>query len=148
MKALELYRWIAGSMADFTSQFKNNESLFRQAREYWSKLEATSVIILMIFIIVGITMTTLYYGPYNNLPGRHFRPIHWLYFLGATFLVTLLLTWCCVGCLEPSSLHGVDVLHFKLAIGNAIYASILYLIFSWVWCQLNLPTNACRIFKI
>jgi len=147
MKLLSFYKWIAGSMADFTSQFKDNEVLFNQARAYWSKLEASSVIVLVIFLVLGIAMAISYYQPYNNSPGRHYKPIHWLYFLCGTFVLTFLLTWCYVHFAVPSSLNGVSMLHLKLALGNALYAAGLYFFCSWIWCQFNLPTNACRIFK-
>ena len=126
MKLLSFYKWIAGSMADFTSQFKDNEVLFNQARAYWSKLEASSVIVLVIFLVLGIAMAISYYQPYNNSPGRHYKPIHWLYFLCGTFVLTFLLTWCYVHFAVPSSLNGVSMLHLKLALGNALYAAGLY----------------------
>lgn len=148
MQVLSLYKWIAGSAANFTSQFKNNENLFNQARAYWSKLEASSVIVLATFIVLGIAMAITYYQPYNNAPGRHYKPAHWLKFFGGTFVVTLLLTWGYLHFAAPSSINGVSVLHLKIALGNALYASGLYFICSWIWCQFNLPTNACRIFKI
>lgn len=148
MKLLSFYKWIAGSMADFASQFNDNEILFNQARAYWSKLEASSVIVLVIFLVLGIAMAIYYYQPYNNSPGRHYKPIHWLYFLGGTFVLTFLLTWCYVHFAVPSSLNGVSMLQSKLALGNALYAAGLYFFCSWIWCQFNLPTNACRILKV
>lgn len=148
MKVLSFYKLIVGSMADFTSQFKNNEVLYRQAIAYWNKLDASSFIVLVIFLVLGTALAISYYLPYNNRPGRHYKPIHWLYFLGITFVLTFLLTWFFVHFAVPSSLKGVFMLHLKLAFANALYASGLYLIWSWLWCQCNLPTNACRIFKI
>ena len=74
MKILSLYKWIAGSMADFTSQFKNNEALYNQARAYWNKLESSSAIILIIMLVLGIALAYTYYVPYNKQPGRHYTP--------------------------------------------------------------------------
>ena len=147
MKFLSFYEWIAGSKADFTSQFKNNEANFNQAKDYWSKLEESSVIVLVIFLVLGIAMAISYYVPYNNCPGRHYKPTHWLYFLGITFVLTFLLTLCYLHFAVSSNLNGVFILHTKLAFGNALYAAGLYFFCSWIWCQFNLPTNACRIFK-
>ena len=39
MKLLELYKWIAGGMPDFTKPFQENEQLYKQAQTFWSKLE-------------------------------------------------------------------------------------------------------------
>ena len=147
MKLLSLYKWAVGSMADFTSQFQDNEVLFNQARAYWNKLEASSIIVLIIFLVLGISMSISYYLPYNNHPGRHYKPIYWLYFWGGTFVLAFLLTWCYVHYAVSSNLSGVPMLQLKLALGNALYASGLDFLCSWIWCQFNLPTNACRIFK-
>ena len=146
MKLLKLYDWIAGSMADFSSQFKNNEALYNQARAFWNKLEGSSSIIVLIFVVLGIALAAFYYKPYNNLPGRHYTPKHWFLFLavtfGATFLLTLGFEYFAV---EPR-LTGALLLEVKIALGNAIYASLLYFVVSVLWCNF-FPTNAYRWFK-
>lgn len=147
MKILSFYKWIAGSMVDFISQFENNETLYNQARSYWSKLESSSAIILLIFIVLGIFLTIYYYQPYNNSSGRHYKPFHWLCFLVGTFLLTFFVTWAFEYFAAPPKLDGSTMLQIKIAIGNAIYASLLYVFCSWVWCQFNIPTNACRFLK-
>lgn len=147
MKFLSLYKWIAGSMTDFTSQFKNNEVLYNQARAYWNKLESSSAIILLIFIVLGIAITICYYQPYNNRPGRHYTPKHWLYFLFGTFILCFIVTLGFEYFAAPPKLTGTTILQLKIAIGNAIYASLLYAFSSWIWCQFNIPTNACRFLK-
>jgi len=148
MKILVIYKWLAGSANGFTSHFKNNEELYNQAKNYWEKLDDASVILLIIFLVLGIAMAVSYYIPYNNRPGRHYTPTHWLYFLVGTFGLTFLLTWCFLFFGVPSGLHGVGMLHFKLALCNAIYATALYFVISWIWCQFQIPTNAFRFLKI
>lgn len=146
MKLLSLYKWIAGSMTDFVNQFKNNEALYNQARAYWNKLESSSSIILIIFLVLGVSMAVCYYQPYNNCPGRHYTPKHWLIFLAITFVLTFFVTWGFEYFAVPPKLDGSTMLQLKIALGNAIYASILYFIVSVVWCM-ALPTNAYRLFK-
>ena len=146
MKLLSFYKWIAGSMTDFVNQFRNNEALYNQARAYWNKLESSSSIILIIFLVLGISMAVFYYQPYNNRPGRHYTPKHWLIFLAITFVLTFFVTWGFEYFAVPPKLDGATMLQLKIALGNAIYASFLYFIVSVVWC-FALPTNAYRIFK-
>ena len=146
MKLLSFYKWIAGSMTDFVNQFKNNEALYNQARAYWNKLESSSSIILIIFLVLGILMAVCYYQPYNNRPGRHYTPKHWLIFLAITFVLTFFVTWGFEYFAVPPKLDGATMLQLKIALGNAIYASLLYFIVSVVWC-FALPTNAYRLFK-
>ena len=146
MKILSFYKWIAGSMTDFINQFKNNEVLYNQARAYWNKLESSSSIILLIFIVLGIAMAVCYYLPYNNRPGRHYTPMHWLIFLAITFVLTFFVTWGFAYIAAKPVLDTTTMLHLKIALGNAIYASLLYFLVSVVWC-FALPTNAYRLFK-
>ena len=147
MKLLKLYDWIAGSMTDFTSHFKNNEALYNQARAFWNKLEGSSSIIVLIFVVLGIALAAFYYKPYNNLPGRHYTPKHWFIFLAITFVITFLLTFGFEYIAVEPRLNGAMLLEIKVALGNAIYASILYFVVSVVWCN-AFPTNAYRWFKL
>lgn len=146
MKLLDFYKWIAGSMIDFVNQFRNNQTLYNQARAYWNKLEGSSTIILIIFLVLGILLAVCYYQPYNNRPGRHYTPKHWLIFLAITFVLTFFVTWGFEYFAIPPKLDGTTMLQLKIALGNAIYASFLYFIVSVIWCFL-LPTNAYRLFK-
>jgi membrane-associated HD superfamily phosphohydrolase len=146
MKILSFYKWIAGSMTDFINQFRNNEVLYNQARAYWNKLESSSSIILLIFIVIGIAMAFCYYQPYNNRPGRHYTPKHWLIFLAITFVLTFFVTWGFEYFAAKPVLDTTTMLQLKIALGNAIYASLLYFVVSVVWC-FAFPTNAYRLFK-
>lgn len=146
MKLLKLYSWISGSMADFTKPFSNNKVLYDQARAFWNKLENSSVIIVLICIVLGVSLTVYYYTSYNNQPGRHYHPKFWLLML----LVTMVLTFCLtlgVECLAAQpKINGAFMLEMKIALGNAIYAAGVYLLTSVVWCN-TLPTNAYRLLK-
>ena len=146
MKILNLYKWIAGSMADFTNQFKNNESLYNQAKAYWDKLDSLSAIIFIILVVLGIAMAYIYYQPYNNKPGRHYHPRHWFYFLLATIILTFLVTWGFEYLAIPPKIKGSGGILLRIAFCNAIYSLIPYIIISIIWCYI-FPTNAYRLFK-
>ena len=66
MKLLKLYGWITGSMADFTKPFSENKALYNQAKGFWNKLENSSLVIVLIFLILGIAWAAYYYTSYNN----------------------------------------------------------------------------------
>ena len=148
MKFLGLYKWIIGTMSDFVKQFQDNETLYNQARNFWGRLEASSIIIVGIFIALGIVMAYTYYKPYNEKPGRHYKPKHWWIFGGITFVVTFVITLMAVYFMVPPKIDGSFVLELKIAVANAIYSSLVYALISWIWCQFNLPTNAYRYLKI
>lgn len=147
MKLLELYSWIAGSMADFTKPFRENEAVYKQARAFWMRLENNSTIIFLICLVLGIAFAAYYYTSYNNQPGRHYTLWHWAGFLLVTFVVTFLVTLGVEYLLVEPKINGAWGLEARIALGNAIYASGFYLLTSIIWCN-ACPTNACRIFKI
>lgn len=147
MKLLEvLYGWIVGSKSDFTRPFRDSEMVLAQANKFWDKLESLSIFLLILFVILGIMIASNYYGPFNNKPGRHYRPRYWFMFMLATMIVTFVLTLMVEFLLCPPRLDGSLVLELKIALGNSIYAIITYLFTSIIWCNL-LPTNAYRILK-
>lgn len=147
MKLLSLYKPFTGPMTDFTNSFINKEHLYNQSTAFCKKLEGSSLIILIIMLFLGIFMAFCYYQPYNNVPGRHYRPQHWLYFLVGTFVLTFLATIGFEYIAIPPKLDGAFVLELRIALGNAIYSSALYFFVSFLWCNYG-PTNACRIFKL
>lgn len=147
MKLLELYEWIAGTQSNFTKPFQQNEALYTQAKTFWKHLEGNTMITITIFVVLGIFLAAIYYKPYNDKPGRHYRPTHWLYFLIVTFVLTLLATWSIEYVAVKPSLNGAVMLEFKVALGNAIYASVLFILTSVIWCN-AFPTNAYRLFKL
>ena len=147
MKLLNLYEWIIGTMSDFAKQFQDNETLYNQARKFWSNLEASSIIIVGIFIVLGIIMAYTYYKPFNDKPGRHYKPKYWWLFLGITFILSFLITLGAAYFMVPPKIDGSFVLELKIALANAIYSIIVYVLISWIWCQFNLPTNAYRYLK-
>lgn len=146
MKLLKLYSWIVGSLADFTRPFRENEAQYKQAKEFWMKLENNSILIFMICIVLGVLFSAFYYTSYNSKPGRHYTLGHWIGFLFVTFAVSFLVTLGVEYLLAEPKINGAWSLEIKIALGNAIYASIFYFVTSVVWCNIG-PTNACRIFK-
>ena len=147
MKAIEFYGWIAGSMSDFTKPFQENEALFNQAKAFWRHLDSPMIMVVVIFVVLGIALAAYYYKPYNDVPGRHYKPKHWFMFLGITFIATFVLTFVVEYIAVKPVLSGAAILEMKIALGNAIYAAGVYFITSVVWCN-ALPTNAYRLFKV
>ena len=147
MKLLGLYKLIIGTMSDFVRQFQDNETLYNQARNFWGKLEASSIIIVGVFIALGLVMAYTYYKPFNEKPGRHYKPKYWWIFCGVTFVLAFGVTLMSVYFMVPPKVDGAFVLELKLAFANAIYSSLVYVLISWIWCQFNLPTNAYRYLK-
>ncbi|WP_291528520.1 hypothetical protein [Bacteroides sp. UBA939] len=147
MKLLKFYQWITGTMSDFTRPFQNNEALYNQARSFWGHLEALSIIIIAICILLGIVMAISYYKPFNDRPGRHYKPIYWGWFLIGTIVLGFVTTLGFEYIAVTPKLNGALILELKIAFANALYSGIIYVLTSWLWCQFNFPTNAYRLIK-
>ncbi len=145
MKLLYLYKWIAGSMTDFTNQFKDNETLYQQARAWWGHLESISIFIVLISVL-GILFAYFYYSPFNEMPKRHYKPRYWFIFMAITLIFTGLITFLFEYIAVEPRLQGSLGIEIKIAIGNAVYATLLYFVTSVIWCNW-LPTNAYRLLK-
>ena len=63
-----------------------------------------------------------------------------------TFVLTFVVTWGFEYFAVKPVLKGAAMLELKIAFGNAIYASIIYLLTSVAWCNW-FPTNAYRLLK-
>lgn len=146
MKLLNLYKWLVGSMTDFINQFKNNQALYQQARAWWGQLESYSFIIVLIAAFLGIFLAACYYKPYNERPGRHYKPKYWLIFMAITLFFTGLITFLFEYIAVEPRLQGSLGVELKIAFGNAMYATLLYFVTSVIWCNW-LPTNAYRLLK-
>ena len=146
MKFIDLY---PGSMTDFTHQFVDNEALFNQAVAFWRGLEGIAGLIFLFAIAMGVFFAVFYYTAWNELPGRHYRPLHWAIWLVVTFIATFLLTWGFEYWQYKPRLEGANAVEIKIALMNGVYALLTYLTVSFVWCNLKaLPTNAYRLLKL
>lgn len=146
MKFLNLYRWIIGTKSGFCNSF-HDDNLYLQAETYWNKLEGFAFIFIAFFIIMGIGIAYLYYCPFNNKPYRHYHPKYWLIFWLSTFVLVWGATFLAELIAFSPKPDGATTLEIKIALANAIYSSLLYLLVSWIWCQFNWPTNAYRFLK-
>lgn len=136
----------AGTKAEFTQHFKDNEALYNKASNFWTNLESLSFIIVLICLILGVSFSVYYYKSYNNYPGRRYTPVHWLIFLVITIIVTFALTWG----FEALAVSPIDKtaqkVEMNIAIGNAVWVILIYLITSVVCCNIG-KTNAYKLFK-
>lgn len=147
MKISRIYTWLAGSQNDFIRQFQDNEELSKLAQSFWSRLEGNLGILLIIAIVIGAITAGLYYMWFNNKPGRHYHPWRWwIPFSVVAFVIVFVLSWLIEFVACGASLRGAIGVQVKVAIVNAIYAGLVYVIVSVIWCN-GLPTNAYRLFK-
>lgn len=148
MNLLTFYKIFTGSQSNFLKQYGSDESLRAQAQTYWSQLNGIMLFVFIIMLVIGIAGAYVYYKPFNNRPGRHYKPLYWGLGLVITFFVSGVLTLCLEYFLCAPTIKGSGTLVGMISLGNAIYSGVLYFITSVLWCNLwPIYTNAYPYLK-
>ena len=143
MKLLNFYPAIPSERA-FVNSF--NENLQGIAKHFWHDLNGIAPFFIVTAIGVGVATCWYYYRPYNNKPGRHYKPSHWFKFMLICFLLTLGVTLGFEHFIK-TTLNGAGMTMFWIALNNALYSIVVYFVMSLMWCNF-LPTKAYRYLKL
>lgn len=146
MKLFDIYTLWIGKESDFCNKFQSQDDLYKQAKDFWETLGNLSFVFLIILLVLGIGSAFFYYTPFNKMAGRHYHPKWWLIFMVICFVSTLLFTLGAAYLFAEPKLDGAFMLEFNLSLVNSIYATVLYLFISWLYCN-YFPTNAYRLLQ-
>ena len=148
MKLKYLYGWIVGKKTAFVNSF-DNDPLQNQADVFWRHLESGTWFYLLAFIIVAIIFAYFYFKPFNNQPGRHFRPRYWVIFGVVSIIVSFLLTLLIAYLAAAPKLQGSFILELKISFANMIYTAVTYFVMSILfWNNVFGKTNAYKLIKL
>ena len=149
MKIIDIYGWGLPKQADFLNHFKHNDTLYNQARALWGKLDSCTVWFIVAFIVLSLVFTIIYYGPYNNKPGRHYKVKHWFIWMMIMAIVTFVVTLVIGLIMVKSPLAARYGLILRVSGINVLYSIGVYFIAALVVCNTPfLKTNAYRFLKI
>ena len=149
MKIVDIYGWGLPKQADFLNDFKNNDTLYDQARALWSKLDACTVWFIAAFVVIALVFAIIYYGPYNNKPRRHYKVKCWLIWMIITATVTFVITLVMGLIMVKSPLSARIGLILCVSGINFLYSIGVYFIAALLVCNMPfLRTNAYRFLKI
>lgn len=144
MKLLNFYQPAIPSERAFLNSFQSD--LQDIAKHFWHDLNGVAPFFIVTALVVGLVTCWYYYGPYNNQPGRHYKPSYWGWFMLICFLGALIATLVIEHVMVKTTFNGAGMTMFWIALQNAVYSTlIVYLPMSFVWCE-ALPTKAYRIF--
>lgn len=136
------------SKGKFLQNFVYNEQLKAQADLVWRQLDGYSLILLIITAVIGIGSASYYYTGYNELPGRHYKVIHWVLWALIAFILSFVSTLVIEYFFIKTNIRtGLTSLYILCALNNAIYCIVLYLFTSFVWCNCW-QTNAYKFLKV
>ena len=136
-----------GSLSKFAQPFKDNEALYNQARAFWRNLEGCSLFLTLAFVVISLVLAWYYYFPFNNQPGRHYKVGYWLGFGSVAAIVTLIASMLIEYAMATPKLDGALAIEMIIAFINALYSSIAYIVFSFVFCKF-FTTNAYPFYKM
>ena len=143
------YGWFGVNYASLIDANKDN-NMGDSAMTAWANLSQLTLLFFVGMVLISFLSAIYYYTEYNNLPKRHYTPKQWLLVGLGTIALIFGLTFICAYCLEKTdAINGLIALELKLSLCNALYAAGIYLLVSFIWCNVpELPTNAYRILKI
>lgn len=150
MKLKYLYGWWVGKKATFVNSFDDNEQLRAQAETFWKNLEGGTLFYIIAFIAVAALLAYLYFKPFNEMPGRHFRPRYWGIFgliaMAVSFGLTLLIAYLSA----PHSPKGYLHIELMLSLANMVYTGLTYFIVMSLlfWNNVFGKTNAYKLIKL
>lgn len=141
------YEYFVGSKVSFLKPYQGDgqEALYQQASMFWDKLDSLAVLYVFAFLLIGIAMAYSYYGPFNNQPGRHYKPQYWwCFFIVCAVLCFAVTLGVAIG-FAGTKFSGTFLVEFKLALLNAAYSLVVYWLSSIAWCKSG-KTNAYKLF--
>jgi len=148
MKLKYLYGWWVGKKAAFVNSFGENEQLRAQAETFWRHLESGTLFYILAFIIVAVLLAYLYFKPFNDMPGRHFRPRYWVIFGVISMVASFVLTLGIAYFTAAPKLQGTWPIELKLSLANCVYTGLLYFTVVSI-CFWNFSkTNAYKFIKL
>lgn len=143
------YGWFGVKSSSLIDANKDN-NMGDSAMIAWANLSQWTLLFFAGMFLMTFLLAIYYYTEYNNQPKRHYTPKQWLLMGLGTIASIFVLTFLCAYCLEKTdAINGLIALELKLSLCNALYAAGIYLLVSFIWCNVpELPTNAYRILKI
>lgn len=127
---LTVLTWFTSKKA-YLANYADNESAKKAATRLWNSIDGGDWIPFVIMIVLTVLYCWGYFFPYNNIPGRHYRPVHWFGFGLCNFVSVFLITFIVCYMLVPNP--GFDIwLLVKVAFVNTLIALILYYIISTI----------------
>jgi uncharacterized membrane protein len=127
------FYFLLPSKGRFLSNF-DNEELKAQADLLWRQLDGTLFWLFFGALVLGILIAYVYYGPFNERPGRHYQIKWWVLFVVITLGVTLLSSVALEYTMTSTHLKSnVASLFWLCALNNAIYGIVIYLIVSVIY---------------
>lgn len=148
MGMIDFYAWLLPNKNAFLNKYKENDTLYNQALSFWNSLDSACMIFLITSIVMGFIAAVYYYYGYNRLPGRKYKIVHWLIWLGITAIATIGITMLLAYLSVKTNLSDLSSFSLRISLANSIYALAIYFISSFIICNIPTPTNAYRFLKI
>lgn len=151
MKLFDLYGWALPNTAAILAPYKDNEQMTKLIKNFMTSLQSCALWFLLLAVILSIVLFAIYYWPYNNKPGRHYKCQKWASFAGVLaccmFVSTVVI--CAFLRCPIAALWWKTTL--MIALINTLYSVLLYLLCSFILCQIPSSvskTNAYLFMKI
>lgn len=122
---LGILTWFV-SKKDYIAGYANDEDRQKIAKRLFNSVDEASLILVLVMLVLTALICCFYHFPYNNRPGRHYRPFcKRLFFLG-TLVLVFAVTMVCYYFMAKNP--GFDwMLLAKAYLMNTGYAALVYI---------------------
>lgn len=133
MVTLAILSWFT-SRKDFLGLYKDSEAAKNAAVRFWESAEQTEILAVGLMLILSVFICWIYYFPFNNMPGRHYKPSFMCMFMGASIVAVFIFSFLLFLCLVDNSQFNEGFLA-KLSVMNALYGFVVYLLVAFIICK-------------
>ena len=115
---------------EYLAKFANDDSAKNAAAKLWRSIDQCDVCLVVVMAVMTLLVCWFYFFPYNQKPGRHYKPKYWRIFWIVNFVLVLVVSYFMSYAMakNPSFDRG---LLFQVSWVNALYSLVLYWCISW-----------------
>ena len=133
MVTLAILSWFT-SRKEFLGLYKDSEAARNIAIRFWESAEQTEIPAVVLMLIVSAVICWIYYFPFNNMPGRHYKPSYMFAFMGVSTVAVFILSFLLFLCLVDNSQFNEGFLA-KLSAVNVLYSFVVFFIVAIIICK-------------
>lgn len=147
---MKLFTWpYLGQDALAQRDFQDDEQALTAVKQFFSAIDGTSTILLIISIVLPAVICIYYHKGFNNKPGRHYIPKYQFMFFLVSAAATLVVSWIVeIAIVKLPPVDGnFGVFRFLVAIGSMCFGMVIYTITALVFGFTG-RTNAFPLHKL
>lgn len=123
------------SKTKFVAQYATNESTRAQAEQLYNSINSSGLVFLLGAFVVALLFAFLYYYPFNNHPGRHYKLRYWGGFMVMSAIMCGLVVSGMIWAFVDTPLQGLGSLYTRIIGVCIVWCLLFYIVSSIIYQQ-------------